>query len=139
MDFTSDGQWLIYDARNVMSLPRGTRITSWSIYALNLATGHNLVIVPPGLDFSNPRLSKTNDNLITFEVIEHQTGLSIIIAADLNTGALSVTGSTWGGMGLPCYGGNDDSIIYTQRDIATSTGFSIIRQGLANDGLTPVA
>ncbi len=140
MDFTSDGQWLIYDARNVMSLAHGTNITSWSIYALNLATGHNLIIVPPvpGLDFGNPKLSKTSDNLMTFEVIEHQIGLSIIIAADLNTGALSVTGSAWGGMGFPCYGGNDDSIIYTQRDIATSTGFSIIRQGLANDGLTPV-
>ena len=63
MDFTLDGQSIIYDALNAASLDEETRIERWSLYRLNLDTGENSDLVPPtpGFQIAFPALSQTSD------------------------------------------------------------------------------
>ena len=41
-------------------------------------------------------------------------------------------------MAAPCYTGDDRAIIYSQADAATASGFSLVRQPLAEDLITAV-
>ena len=80
MDFTLDGQWIVYDALNAASLDHNTRIERWSLYALNLNTGENSDLVPPtpGFRIAFPALSQTSDNFLTFDVFDEYQNQSAV-------------------------------------------------------------
>ena len=88
MDFTLDGQWLVYDALNAVAFSDGSRLRQWSLYALNLKTGTNLALIPPirGLNIGFPALSQNSDNFLTFDVFDEARNQSTVYTANLNTG-----------------------------------------------------
>ena len=139
MDFTLDGQWLVYDALNAVAFSDGSRLRQWSLYALHLNTGRNLALIPPirGLDIGFPALSQTSDNLLTFDVFDVARNQSTVYAANLNTGELATIATVAGDFSVPGYTGDDTAIVFTQRDPSVPLGFSLFRQPLATDHITP--
>ena len=139
MDFTLDGQWLVYDALNAVAFSDGSRLRQWSLYALNLKTGTNLALIPPirGLNIGFPALSQNSDNFLTFDVFDEARNQSTVYAADLNTGETAPIATVAGDFSVPGYIGNDSALVFTQRDPSVSSGFSLFRQPLAADHITP--
>ena len=139
MDFTLDGQWLVYDALNAVAFSDGSRLRQWSLYALNLKTGTNLALIPPirGLNIGFPALSQNSDNFLTFDVFDAARNQSTVYAADLNTGETAPIATVAGDFSVPGYIGDDSALVFTQRDPSVSSGFSLFRQPLAADHITP--
>jgi bacillolysin len=138
MDFTADGGFLVYEALNRIRLVDGSRVDAWSIYALDLGSETTLALVPPvpGLDIANPALSQTSDNFLVFDVYDAERGDSTMLATDLTAGTAGEIGTVSGGLGVPGYSGDDGAIIYSQSS-DTPTAFSLVRQRLSGDRLTP--
>ena len=140
MDFTLDGQWIIYDALNAASFDYNTRIERWSLYALNLNTGRNLELISPepGFQIAFPALSQTSDNFLTFDVFDEYRNQSAVYIANLHTGELSPIATVEDGFGVPGFTGDDAALVYSQRDPRFLTGFfSLVRQPLQDDLMTP--
>ncbi len=139
MDFTLDGQWIIYDALNAASLDYNTRIERWSLYALNLNTGGNLELLSPepGFQVAFPALSQTSDNFLTFDVFDEYRNQSAVYIANLHTGELSPIATVEGGFGVPGFTGGDAALVFSQRDPIVSTNSSLVRQPLEVDQMTP--
>ena len=139
MDFTLDGQWLVYDALNAVTFGDGSRLRQWSLYALHLETGRNLALIPPirGLDIGFPALSQTSDNFLTFDVFDETRNQSTVVAGNLNTGDVARIATVAGAWGAPGYTGDDSAIVYSQRDPSVPSGVSLVRQPLAADRITP--
>ena len=139
MDFTLDGQWIIYDALNAASLDYDARIERWSLYALNLNTGRNLELISPkpGFQIAFPALSQTSDNFLTFDVFDEYRNQSAVHIANLHTGELSPIATVEDGFGVPGFTGDDAALVFSQRDPIVSTNFSLVRQPLEADQMTP--
>ncbi len=139
MDFTNDGQWVIYDALNAINFADGSQLRQWSLYALHLATGTNLPLIRPipGLNIAYPSLSQTSDNFLTFDVFDEARNQSTVYTANLNTGNVATITTVAGSYGVPGYTGDDAALVFSKDDTSVPTGFSLVRQPLAADRITP--
>ena len=139
MDFTSDNRHLIYDAYNVLNQQGGQPIGVWSIYAIELETEQTLALTTPTIeaDMGYPALSQTTNHLIAFDMMDTTTGNSAIIALNLITGEAAQVGTVPGTWGVPGYTGNDTAIVFSYPDLFKYTGYSLVRQPLKQDGITP--
>lgn len=140
MDFTSDGRYLIYDALNSLELADGSEVKAWSIYAIDLETEQTIVLEPPvpGSEISNPAVSNTSNNRITYETHNEETGESIIYALNMNTRKRSVVARSPVLIGIPCYTGDDSAIVFSRIDLAADIVLSLWHQSLEGDRLTPM-
>jgi len=138
MTFTSDNRYIIYDALNIIQLEDGSQLKAWSIYAIDLETEQTLVLVPPvsGLQIAFPSLSHTSDNFVTFDAFDTYTGYSTICALNLTKGELEAVAMVedWG---TPSYVGDDTAIVFSMPNLSVSTRFSLLRQQVADDHITP--
>ena len=139
MDFTNDGQYVVYDALNAITFAEGSQLKQWSLYTLNLNTETNFALTTPtsGFNVGFPALSQTSDNFLTFDAFDEAQNQSTVYAANLNTGDLARIATVAEGYGVPGYTGDDTAIVFSQRDTSVSTGFSLVRQPLAADRITP--
>ena len=146
MNFTADGQWLIYDALSAVTvsgdednlLQRG----QWSLYTLDLQTGRGFPLIPPrrGFHIAFPALGQTSDNFLTFDEFDETRNRSTVYTAKLSDGIVrekKMIATVEGGFGVPGYTGDDMALVYSQRHPSVSTGFSLVRQPLEADRLTP--
>ena len=151
INFTADGQWLIYDALSTVTvsgdednlLQRG----QWSLYTLHLQTGRGFPLIPPrrGFHIAFPALGQTSDNFLTFDEFDETRNQSTVYTAKLNPGIMRNAGivrdkrkiaTVEGGFGVPGYTGDDTALVYSQRDPRVSSGFSLVRQPLNDDRLS---
>ena len=139
LHWNASGDTVIFDALNELPLPGGGTAETWSIYALELATGEVLDVVSPqpGAHYDFPALGHTSDSFITFDAVDAATGSSTIYAGDLVTGALAAIDTVSGREGVPGFTGDDLALVYS-RPAATTTGTSLFRHALAADHVTPV-
>ena len=139
MNFTADGQWLIYDALSTVTvsgdednlIQRG----QWSLYALHLQTGRGFPLIPPrrGFHIAFPALGQTSDNFLTFDEFDETRNRSTVYTAKLSDGIVrnkKMIATVEGGFGVPGYTGDDAALVYSQRHPSVSTGFSLVRQPL---------
>jgi Zn-dependent metalloprotease len=138
MDFTNDGQMLIYDALNEINTVDGSRIGAWSIYALDLVNETTIAIVPPvnGFNFAFPALSQTTDDFLTFDAFNQNTGINTVTAVSLVTGEIRAI-DTSNNFGTPSFTGDDSAIVFSRPDSAAPTGFSLFKLALQADHITP--
>ncbi|MDM8515011.1 M4 family metallopeptidase [Desulfobacterales bacterium HSG16] len=138
MNLTSDNRYIIYDAYNVIQLNDGSKYGAWSIYAIDIELGQTLVLVSPayGLDIGFPALSQTNDNFITFDAYDTESGESTIYTLNMIKGNMEIIAKVSGNWGTPSYTGDDGAIIYSIPNPSVTTGFSILRQPLEGDRMT---
>lgn len=141
MDFTADGQTLIYDAYSEIKAEGGQVFGGWTLYALDLRTDtiRTLIDLNEGLDFGNPSLGNVRSHLLTYEVVDKVTGLSTLFAGDLVSGRVALLGTIdpAHSIGVPGYTGDDRAVVYAQGDPTVGSGFSLVRQPLDEDGITP--
>lgn len=141
VNFTADGQWLIYDALSAATvsgdedqlLQRG----QWSLYALDLQTGMGFPLIPPrrGVHIAFPALGQTNDNFLTFDMFDETRNQSKVYIAPVYAGKLmteemKAIATVEGGFGVPGFTGDDKALVFSQRDPSVSTGFSLCKQPL---------
>jgi bacillolysin len=133
MDFSADSQWVVYDAFNITWYPGGSAFGSWTIYALDLASGVSFPIVDPieGLDITWPKLGNTRDEHLTFDAQTDDE--SFVFTMNLETGAYSYFSSDQIYLGIPSFRGDDRAILFTHEDSAAPGGFSIGSWALAAD------
>jgi hypothetical protein len=138
MDFSNDGQFLIYDAFNNITLADGTTIGVWSIYSLDLINQTITALVPPvtGFHFAFPSLSKTTDDFLVFDAFNLNTGTNTVSTASLLTGKIQAI-STSDDFGTPSYVGDDSAIVFSKVDLAAATKFSLYKRGLEADHISP--
>ncbi len=136
INFTADGQWLIYDALSTVTvsgdedslIERG----QWSLYALDLQTGRGFPLIPPrrGVHYAFPALGQTNDNFLTFDMFDETRNQSTVHTAKLWTGETKEIATVWDGFGVPSFIGDDTALVFSQYDPNVSTGFSLCKQPL---------
>lgn len=138
MDFTADGRYLIYDAYCYSTTASGDILDGWTIFALDTTTGviQTLVDLNSDYDIGNPALGNTHQNLITFDAMSKTTGNSIVISYNANNGDAGAVANVVG-MGVPSYTGDDSAIIFSHEDVTVASSYSLARQSLAADGVTP--
>ena len=138
MAFTADGQFLVYDALNLI-IADGSPWEAWSIYALDLNSGEVFSVIPPieGLDVAWPSLGHTSDNLMVFEAYDSSTGESGVITSDLADGTLVVADIVTGAEAVPSYTGDDRAIVYAA-GASNPNGSNLMKLNLGPDHITPV-
>jgi Zn-dependent metalloprotease len=141
MEFTPDSQRLIYDAFSVIKTEAGG-FGGWSLFALDVPQQviRSLIDINEGFDFGNASLGNVRPNLVTYEVLDKATDTLAVFASDLQTGATTQIAVIRPPqpISIPVYAGDDSAIIYAQRDLSVVSGYSLVRQAVAADGLTPV-
>ena len=140
MTFTADSKQLIYDALTEIKFGTGATVQRWSIYRLDIATGSTTVLVPAreGGNFGNPAIGRASNRYLAFDTLSTTTGLNTIMVIDLFTGNVGAVGSAGTGLGYPCFTGDESAVVYATPDpTATYFGFSLVKQPLSDDRLSP--
>ena len=144
VNFTADGQWLIYDALSAVTVSGDEDSLSqriqWSLYALDLQTDKSFSLIPPrrGVHYAFPALGQTNDNFLTFDMFDETRNQSKVYIAPvyddkLMTEEMKAIAIVQGGFGVPGFTGDDKALVFSQHDPSVSTGFSLVRQPLKLD------
>jgi hypothetical protein len=86
MDFTADGNFLLYDAFDQIDLGGGATRSFYSVYALDLVNDRTLELFnpEPGVDVGNPSQAHTSDNFLVVDIVDN--GAGHVVAVDLTTG-----------------------------------------------------
>jgi bacillolysin len=139
MVFTSDGQQLLYDAVSEIRFGNMNPVQRWSIFRIDLATETTTVLVPPlaGYDTGNPNLGRAGNRYLTFDAYKIESGLTGIVNLDLFTGELGLVGNVGQGLGFPGFSGDEAAVIYAAEDPLAWTGYTLVRQALSADRLSP--
>ena len=109
---------------------------------MHLQTGRGFPLIPPrrGFHIAFPALGQTSDNFLTFDEFDETRNQSTVYTAKLSDGIVrekEKIATVEGGFGVPGYTGDDMALVYSQRHPSVSTGFSLVRQPLEADRLTP--
>ncbi len=135
MGFTADNRLLLFDALNRATLTSGQRMDIWSIYALELASGSIVPVLPPMpmAATAYPSPSSVDPYLVTFEAFDATTNQ--IYVGNLLTGELVVVAETET-HAIPALNGDDSAVIYTRLESSEQGYYPYLyRQEI--DGLAP--
>lgn len=139
LDWSSDSQYLMYDALNAFVNSYGDTTEYWDINIVrptDVAIARLFPPQPPGVNIGNPVFSSNNDNKIVFDYIDADYQVSVL-AADLNTGNVGIVANNFNSLGNPSFS-NDDSRIYYHyvNGSSASIWYADLQQdGLSGDGL----
>jgi len=138
LDFSADGQFLVYDALTTTKLGDGSESTSWSIFLYDLDRDQVYGLVPavPGLIIAYPAFAQTTDNYLTFDVADTTAGVSTIYVGNLFTGDLGAVAQSSYTFGVPGFTGDDNAIVFSD-STQTVTGASLFEQNLSANRLAP--
>lgn len=134
LDFSNDGQFVLYDCLNTKQSPGGT-LEYWDINVLRASDGAVLRVLPPapdGVDIGNPSFSPRSDYVITFDYIDEAGNVSVL-AANLETGTLGLVTNNAQSPGRPSFSPAADRIVYQYVD---NNGAQLWLVSLLPDGVT---
>ena len=139
MAFDFNKSRLFYDAVTNTTASDGTSFSSWSIYALDIASGITLSVSQPipGVNVANPALGHVRNDLLLFDAYDATSKNSTIYVLNLSTNKLQAVGQTVKGYGFPTFTGDDTAIVFSKYDAAVPSLSSLWRQALAADHMTP--
>lgn len=144
IEFDITGEYLIYDACNVLSSNVTDDIYYWDIGIIKVwdkagkTFGDGSIFklygsLPEHVSIGNPTFSRNSSSIIAFDYIDENTGEYAILGTNLNTGETDIIteNST---LGFPSFSKNDDRIAYS----ALTTGDEEVIAGinLAQDKIT---
>jgi bacillolysin len=134
MEFTLDGQYIVYDALNRSQLG-GQTFEYWDINLLRLSDGECFRVfqpLPQGESVGNPALAQNSDNRIAFDYASGD-GTIYVIGYDFQTGSSGTITNNQQSVGRPTFSGNDTQVYY--QFIVNSTAL-IYRVTLNGDGVS---
>ncbi|NNF07856.1 MAG: T9SS type A sorting domain-containing protein, partial [Candidatus Eisenbacteria bacterium] len=113
MEFTADGQFLIYDALNRTEF-NGFQVEYWDINVIRLADGEVFRVfqaLPQDESVGNPTFAQNNDNLIVFDYLTSD-GNILVIAYDFNSNESGTVTNNFDFIGRPTFSGDDAEVFY---------------------------
>lgn len=147
IEFDITGEYLIYDACNVLSSNTTEDIYYWDIGIIKVwdKTGKKFGdgsifklygSLPENVSIGNPTFSQNSSSIIAFDYIDGNSGEYAILGTNLNTGGTDVIteNST---LGLPSFSKNDDRIAYTAlttSDEEVVAGINLDQSKIAGSG-----
>src|SRR4030095_2787887 len=104
LDFSNDGQFVLYDCFNRKSQPGGA-LEYWDINVLRASDGAVQRVFPPqpaGIDLGNPTLSPLSDFRLAFDYVNEEGNVSVL-GADLEQGEIGLITNNFASLGRPCF------------------------------------
>jgi Zn-dependent metalloprotease len=141
VDWSIDGEYLIYDCYNLQILQGGFRKDFWDINLMKRDNGVITRIFPPlseGVHVGNPSFSNTKYNVIAFDIFDSTdpgNPTVYVSSYDLFTGKLGLINVNSNWIGYPGFSPDDKKVIF---QTGNSDGFStnLSQISLKQDGLT---
>ena len=144
VEWDYSGEYLIYDAYNVVDKGDGESIDYWDVGLLRAWDkakndfGNGKIeklfsSLPENVSIGNPALSKKSPSIVAFDYFDSRANTYQVIAADLRTGEVGVI-ATNNTMGYPTYSKSDDRLAYTTVS-ARDTSVAVI--ALKADKISP--
>jgi hypothetical protein len=103
MDFTADDELVVYDALN--NLEARLRRPGRGVEHLRTRSRHGnvfaIVAPQPGVDVGFPALAQRSDSFLVFDAYESVSGTGSVMAANLDTGDLTMVATDIGGSACP--------------------------------------
>jgi hypothetical protein len=142
-DYT--GQYLVYDAYNVIENDDGNDIYYWDVgfikvwnnAANNWGDGEIFKLfsdLPEGISIGNPSLSKNTPFILAFDYFDENTGNTKIMGANLETGDVETIFDN-AILGFPNYSKLDNKIVFSANDNSGTEVVGVI--GLQSDKISP--
>ena len=121
MSWDPNGEFLIYDAYNIIPQADGEPIVYWDVNILNVENELIVPLFPPqprGLQLGNPSFANTNESFIVFDFVDVENDHNQVIVFDLFTGegAVLESGDV---LGFPSFAPDDGELIYERYDADT--------------------
>lgn len=137
LDFSSTGEFLLYDALNRVTQAEGDPIEYFDANLLVVKSGiitPFLPARPEGVSIGNPSFAQTSDLNVAFDLYDESRNAWTVVTADLFTGAFQVIDSNGTTPGFPRYSTLDDKIVYERADGDLR---NVQQAPLAKDKITP--
>ena len=126
IEWDYSGQYIIYDAKNVIDNPVGADIVYWDIGMIKVwdnatnSWGDGSVQklytqLPEDISIGNPSFSKNSPYIITFDYIDSYANSYTIMAKNIITGEDDIVFNNTK-LGFPCYSKLDNKIIFDAVD-----------------------
>lgn len=142
-DYT--GQYLVYDAYNVLKNNSGQDIDYWDVGFIQVWDNNNnnwgngdifklFSGLPEGVSIGNPSLSKNTPFILAFDYFDENTGNIEIMGANLETGDVNTIFEN-SILGFPSYSKLDDKVVFSALNGSGSEIAGII--GLNADKISP--
>lgn len=123
-DYT--GEFLVYDAYNVIESSDGTDIEYWDVNFIHAWDKENNTFgsgeirklfssLPPGVSIGNPSFSKNSPNVIAFDYVDETTGEFYVLGMNIETNDVDIISENTG-LGWPSYNKNDTRVAFTSDD-----------------------
>jgi len=127
IEFEPNGEYLMYDAYNVISRTGGTEVGSWDIGIIKVwdnaandyGDGKILKLFPPQpshISIGNATFAKNSSYIIAFDRLDENANTLSVMAANLNTGEVNLIQQTNDIIGYPTFSPDDDAIAYSDFD-----------------------
>jgi len=150
IEFEPNGEYLMYDAYNVISRTSGTEVGNWDIGLIkvwdnntnNYGDGQILKLFPPqpsNISIGNATFAKNTGNIITFDMLDINQGSNgelYIMAANLATGESNLIHQTEGIIGYPTFSPDDNAIAFSDYSNFDSE-YTVETINLNSDKITP--
>jgi len=127
IEFEPNGEYLMYDAYNVINRSGDTEVGSWDIGIIkvwdngtnNYDEGKILKLFPPQpshISIGNATFAKNSSYIIAFDRLDENANTLSVMAANLNTGKTNLIEQTNRIIGYPTFSPDDDAIAYSDFD-----------------------
>jgi len=124
IEFSPFGEFLMYDAYNIVSSTGIGEVGSWDIGLLhvwdktanNFGDGRVVKLFPPQpshLSIGNASFAKNSPYIITFDRLDANANSITVMAANLSTGDVNAVHQTNSTIGYPSYSPDDDAIAFS--------------------------
>jgi Zn-dependent metalloprotease len=143
VDFSTNGDYLLYDCYSVKKLQTGNLIDTWQIMLMRRNDGVIISVFPPtadGIMVGNPSFANTKENLIAFDLVDarDQNNLKCYVSTyDMFSGELGLLNDNSNWLGYPSFSPDDKKVVFqTKGTNGLSTNLSQI--SMSSDGLNAV-
>ncbi len=148
IEFDITGEYLIYDASNILRSSTGDDIYYWDIGFMNVWNNNAGVFgdgtisklfgsLPENVSVGNPVFSKNSPWIIAFDYIDDFNGVYDVYGADLNEGRAGMICEN-NTLGYPSFSKNDGKIAFTRLYLNNTESVECVAAiGLAADKISP--
>jgi Zn-dependent metalloprotease len=135
LDWTSDGQVVMYDAFNITVNASGDTTGYWDINMVRVADTAIARLFPPqppGVSIGNAVFASNSDNTIAFDYFEEGDSVRVL-AVNLNTGQAGLVTNNYFSLGSPSFSNDDRKVFF---HYLTQSSAEVYVVDLASDGIT---